>query len=105
MGATLTIASEINAYTLTDRATWLKCKNGQGLEILAEADPTLFNPYGSILVNPAKRPNVKFGDARIWHQWVTTRPGLDAILSYCNNGEELFFPPRRPSVNADEAIE
>jgi tungstate transport system substrate-binding protein len=95
MGATLNSASEIDAYTLTDRATWLNFKNNrQGLEILTEVDPTLFNPYGSILINPAKRPNVKFCDAKIWHEWLTTKPGLDAILSYANNGKQLFFPPR-----------
>ena len=81
-------------YTLTDRATWLNFKNGQGLEILTEVDPALFNPYGSILVNAANRPNAKFGDAKIWHEWLTTKPGLDAILSYRINGEELFLPPR-----------
>jgi tungstate transport system substrate-binding protein len=93
MGATLNSAAAINAYTLTDRATWAN-RNGQGLEILTEADPALFNPYGSILVNPAKRPNAKFGDTKIWHEWLTTKPGLDAILSYRNNGKVLFFPPR-----------
>jgi tungstate transport system substrate-binding protein len=94
MGATLNSAAAMNAYTLTDRATWLNFKNGQGLEILTEVDPTLFNPYGSILVNPAKRPNAKFDDAKIWHEWLTTKPGINAILSYRINREELFFPPR-----------
>jgi len=94
MGATLITASEINAYTLTDRASWANFKNGQGLKILTEVDPALFNPYGSILVNPAKRPNVKFGEAKTWHQWLTTKPGLDSILSYRINGQELFFAPR-----------
>ena len=93
MGATLNIARELNAYTLTDRATWLNLKNGQDLELLIEVDPDLFNPYGSILVNPARQPNVKFGEAKIWHEWLTTKPGLNAILSYRINGEELFFPP------------
>jgi tungstate transport system substrate-binding protein len=94
MGATLNLAGEMNAYTLTDRATWLNFKNGQGPEILTEGDPVLFNPYGSILVNPAKWPQVKYSDARIWHEWLTSMPGLDAITSYKINGEELFFPPR-----------
>ena len=60
MGPTLNIAAGMNAYTLTDRATWANFKNRQNLEILSEGDPALFNPYGSILVNPAKWPNVKF---------------------------------------------
>jgi tungstate transport system substrate-binding protein len=98
MDATLNLAGEMNAYTLTDRATWLKFKNGQGLEILTE-DPVLFNPYGSILVNPAKWPNVKFGDAKTWHEWLTTKLGLDAILSYRINGEELFHAPEATLIS------
>jgi tungstate transport system substrate-binding protein len=94
MGATLCFAAGMNAYTLTDRATWAKFKNGQSLEILTEVDPALFNPYGSILINPANRANAKFGDANIWHEWLTTKPGLDAILSYRISSEQLFFPPR-----------
>jgi tungstate transport system substrate-binding protein len=94
MGATLKVAAAMNAYTLTDRPTWSNFKNGQALEILTEGDPALFNPYGSILVNPAKRPSVKFGDAAIWHEWLTTKAGLDAILSYRINGDEVFFSAR-----------
>jgi tungstate transport system substrate-binding protein len=94
MGPTLNIAAALNAYTLTDRATWANFKNRQNLEILTEGDPDLLNPYGSILVNPAKWPHVKFADARTWHGWLTSKPGLDAITSYRINGEQLFFPPR-----------
>jgi tungstate transport system substrate-binding protein len=94
MGPTLNIAAAMNAYTLTDRATWANFKNRQNLEILTDGDPALFNPYGSILVNPAKWPNVKAADARIWHEWLTSAAGLKAITSYRINGEELFFPPR-----------
>jgi tungstate transport system substrate-binding protein len=93
MGPTLNIAAVMNAYTLTDRATWANFKNRQSLEILVEGDTVLLNPYGSILVNPAKWPQVKIGDAKIWHEWLTTKRGLDAITSYKINGEELFFPP------------
>jgi len=103
MGATLNSAAAMNAYTLTDRASWANFKNGQGLEILTEVDPALFNPYGSILVNPAKRPNVKFGEAKVWHEWLTTKPGFDAILSYRINGEELFFPAQR-NTTPDELL-
>jgi tungstate transport system substrate-binding protein len=94
MGPTLNIAAGMNAYTLTDRATWANFKNRQNLEILTEGDPALFNPYGSILVNPAKWPKVKYEDAKIWHDWLTTKPGLDAITSYKINGEERFSSRR-----------
>jgi len=99
MGATLNIAAAMSAYTLTDRASWANFKNRQGLEILTEGDPALFNPYGSILVNPAKWPKVKYADAKIWHEWLTSKVGLDAITSYRINGEELFFPPRKTTTN------
>jgi tungstate transport system substrate-binding protein len=94
MGPTLNIAAGLDAYTLTDRATWANFRNRQNLEILVEDDPALFNPYGSILVNPAKWPHVKAADARTWHEWLTSKPGLDAITSYRIAGEQLFFPPR-----------
>jgi tungstate transport system substrate-binding protein len=93
MGATLNIAAAMNAYTLTDRATWANFKNRQNLEILIEGDAVLLNPYGSILVNLAKWPQVKFADAKTWHEWLTSKSGLDAITSYRINGEQLFFPP------------
>jgi tungstate transport system substrate-binding protein len=94
MGPTLNIAAGLNAYTLTDRATWANFRNRQDLEILTEGDPALFNPYGSILVNPARWPHVKVTDARIWHEWLNSKSGLDAITSYRIDGEQLFFPPR-----------
>jgi tungstate transport system substrate-binding protein len=99
MGTTLNIAAAMDAYTLTDRATWANFKNRQNLEILTEGDPALFNPYGSILVNPAKWPKVKLTEAKMWHEWLTTKPGLDAVTSYKINGEEVFFPPRPQAVH------
>jgi tungstate transport system substrate-binding protein len=99
MGATLNIAAGMNAYTLTDRATWANFKNRQSLEILVEGDTVLLNPYGSILVNTAKWPLVKIGDARIWHEWLTSKAGLDAITSYKIDGEELFFPPLKEATH------
>jgi len=92
MGLSLNTAAAINAYTLANRATWANFNNRQHLEILTEGDPMLFNPYSSILVDPAKWPHVKFSDARIWHEWLTSKPGADAIASYRINGEQVFFP-------------
>ena len=92
MGPTLNIAAGLNAYTLTDRATWASFRNRQELAILTEGDPALFNPYGSILVNPAKGAHIKAADARIWHEWLTGPSGRAAIASFRINGEQLFFP-------------
>jgi tungstate transport system substrate-binding protein len=99
MGPTLNISAGLEAYTLTDRATWANFKNRQNLEILTDGDTALFNPYGSILVNPAKWPHVKAAPARAWHEWLTSKAGLDAITSYRIGGAQLFFPPRRSATN------
>ena len=92
MGPTLNTSAGLNAYTLSDRATWANFANRQSLAILVEGDPTLFNPYGSILVNPQKFPNIKAADARHWHEWLTSAAGRAAISSYKIKGEQLFFP-------------
>jgi tungstate transport system substrate-binding protein len=91
MGATLNTAVEMNAYVLTDRASWAHFQNRGDLLILVEGDERLLNPYGSILVNPAKWPKVKTQAARVWHEWLTSPAGQAAITSYRVNGEQLFF--------------
>ena len=63
MGATLNTAAASNAYTLTDRATWIHFKNKQNLVIEVEGDKRLFNQYGVFLVNPKKLP-AREGQAR-----------------------------------------
>jgi tungstate transport system substrate-binding protein len=98
MAWTLNIAATMNAYTLTDRATWENFKGRQNLEILVEGDPRLLNPYASILVNPTKYKQAKFNDALIWHEWLTTKPGLDAITSYRVDGKGLYFPPGKSTA-------
>ena len=92
MGPTLNTSAAMDAYTLTDRATWANFKNRQNLEILVQGDPGLFNPYSTILVNPARFPGIKSEDAKIWHNWLTSREGAEAIASYKIGGEQLFFP-------------
>ena len=52
MGATLNTASGLDAYSLTDRGTWISFKNRGNLAILVEGDQRLFNQYGVMLVNP-----------------------------------------------------
>ena len=92
MGPTLNVAAAMNAYTLSDRATWASFKNRQGLVILAEGDPGLLNRYGSILVNPTKGAHIKAAEARAWHEWLVSASGRAAISSFRVNGEQVFFP-------------
>lgn len=92
MGPTLNTASQMNAYALTDRATWLSFENRGELEILFEGDEILFNPYGVILVNPERQSHVKAGEGQAFIDWLISDVGQQAIASYTLGGEPLFFP-------------
>jgi tungstate transport system substrate-binding protein len=92
MGPALNMASSANAYALTDRGTWLSFKNRGDLVILVEGDNRLFNPYGVMVVNPARHPHVKTADAQKFVDWVVSGAGQAVIASYKINSEQLFFP-------------
>lgn len=94
MGATLNTAAGMNAYTLADRGTWISFDNRQELELVYEGDEILFNPYGSILVNP-ERHDVEHELATEWHEWLLSEAGQEAIGAYRLRGEQLFTPSAR----------
>lgn len=95
MGATLNIAVGMNAYALTDRATWTKFGNKGDFQIHVEGDQKLFNQYGVILVNPEKCPNVNPAAGQKLIDWLLSKTGQDAIASYQVNGNQLFYPNAR----------
>ncbi len=92
MGATLNIAAQMDAYALTDRATWLAFRNKGHLAIAVEGDKRLFNQYGVILVNPSRHPHAKAADGQKFIDWVTGPPGQKAIADFKVGGQQLFFP-------------
>ncbi|WP_407522139.1 substrate-binding domain-containing protein [Methylobacterium oryzisoli] len=92
MGPALNAASATGAYLLADRGTWLSFKNRGDLAVLVEGDPRLFNPYGVILVNPARHPHVKAREGQAFIDWLVSPAGQQAIASYKINGESLFIP-------------
>ena len=92
MGPALNTASAMNAYILSDRATWLTFKNRGDLEILLEGESKLFNQYGVMLVNPAKFPQVKKAEGQAFIDWLVSKDGQETIASYKVGGEQLFFP-------------
>ncbi len=94
MGATLTIASEKTAYTLTDRATYLANKDNLQLEILLEGDNTLLNVYHVITVNPDKWPKVNYDGAIAFAKFMTD-PATQAVIAEFGVdkfGQPLFYP-------------
>jgi tungstate transport system substrate-binding protein len=92
MGATLNAATAMGAYALTDRATWLAFQNKGDLEVLVEGDARLFNPYGVILVNPARHPHVHAREAQTFIDWLVSENGQAAIAAFHIDGRQLFFP-------------
>jgi tungstate transport system substrate-binding protein len=92
MGATLNVAIAMDAYTLTDRGTWIGFKNKGDHEVLVEGDPKLFNQYGVILVNPAMHPSVKAEEGEAFIDWILGAEGQQAIAGYQVDGRQLFFP-------------
>ena len=90
MGATLTMAVELNAYTLADRATWLSLPDTGNLAIIAEGHPELLNPYGMMIVATTEQ-----GDgARAFINWMVSTRGQEAIGRFGVEefGQPLFFP-------------
>ena len=96
MGGTLNMASALDAYTLSDRATWLKFGNKGRLDILFQRDPPLFNPYGIILVNPEKHPHIKTRDGQTFIEWMLSEAGQTLIADYRILGQQAFFPTAKP---------
>lgn len=92
MGPTLNMSAAMGGYTLADRGTWLSFKNRQDIEIVLAGDKRLFNPYGVMLVNPAKYPHVKKEAGMQFISWITSPEGQETIAAYKINGEQLFFP-------------
>ncbi|RWM74737.1 MAG: sulfate transporter [Mesorhizobium sp.] len=91
MGAALNTASAMNAYVLSDRATWLAFKNRGELEILVEGDERLFNQYGVMLVNPARHASVKAEPGQRFIDWLISPEGQQAIAEYKIDGQQPFF--------------
>lgn len=94
MGPTLTITSEKQAYTLTDRATYLANKDNLDLEILVERDADLLNIYHVITVNPEKWPKSNYDGAIAFARFMTA-PDTQAVIGEFGVdrfGQPLFFP-------------
>ena len=92
MGEVLTMAAELRAYTLTDRATYGAYKAKTGLTVLVEGDSKMYNPYGIIAVNPARHPGVNYKGAKLLIDWITSPEGQQKIASFRPAGQQLFFP-------------
>lgn len=96
MGAALNTASAMDAYIMSDRASWLNFGNKAGLGLLFAGDPVLFNQYAYIPVNPAMHDHVKNDLANAVEEWLTSDRAAALINGYTIGGETLFTFNAKP---------
>ena len=92
MGQALNAASAMDAYTLSDRGTWLSFNNKGTLVIAVERDPRLINSYDVIELSPQKHGSAKLAVANAFADWLVSPEGQQAIGAYQVNGQRLFNP-------------
>jgi tungstate transport system substrate-binding protein len=98
MGATLNVADQKRAYTLTDRGTYLSLKKRLALVVLFQGDARLRNVYHAYAVNPSKHPRAKRAEARALIDFLVSPQVQRAIAAFKRDvyGESLFFPDATP---------
>lgn len=103
MGDTLNIASERDAYTVTDRGTYLTRRDRLSLEVLVEGDPALLNIYHVITVNPARYDTINTAGAEAFAAFILDPETQELIGEFGVDrfGEPLFTPCAENSCNAE----
>lgn len=93
---TINVAAERDAYTLTDRGTYIKYdanwKGDAPLKILVEGDEVLKNQYSVIPVNPGKCPKTDYKKAGELSDWLASKKGQQIIADFKLMGKQLFYP-------------
>ena len=102
MGKVIQMANELNAYTLSDRGTWIAYSNKTQLNIAYQGDKVLFNPYGIIAVNPKRYPDVNHRGAQALIDWMTGNDGQKLIAQFKIAGFQLFTPSATKTVKVSK---
>jgi tungstate transport system substrate-binding protein len=93
---TIMVAEERDGYTMTDRGTYIKYEaNNKGnppLKILVEGDPSLFNQYSLIAVNPNRCKSVRYYLAKRFAEWITSPKIQKQIAEFRLLEKQLFIP-------------
>ena len=94
MGATLGIANERNAYTITDRGTYLALRNRVSLPILVQADRALLNIYSVMEVNRANSPRINSVGGKAFADFMVAPETQNVIRNFGVKkfGQSLFVP-------------
>jgi tungstate transport system substrate-binding protein len=94
MGDVITMTNEMLGYTLADRATWLNMAADTDLQIVTEGDKDLYNPYGVMVVDPAKNDQINAEGALAFQKWILSADTQKLIGEYGKDkyGIALFTP-------------
>lgn len=90
MGAALNTASGLNAYIMSDRASWIKFGNKGDLALVFEGDPALFNQYSFLPVRPSKFDHIPAAAIAELENWLTGEDAAALINGYRVDGQQLF---------------
>ena len=91
MGEVIVMASGRNGYTLSDRGTYIAYSEKTPLQIVSEGGKRLFNPYGVIMVNPARHKHVKVDLAKDFLNYLTSSQAKQLITGFRKGGKQLFY--------------
>jgi tungstate transport system substrate-binding protein len=91
MGEVITMATQKQGYTLSDRGTYIAFRKKTDLVVLLQGDRNLWNPYGIIAVNPRKHAHGKYDLAMKLIDFITGPEGQSLIAGFKIDGDPLFF--------------
>jgi tungstate transport system substrate-binding protein len=94
MGATLRIADQKRAYTVSDRGTYLSTADSTDLDVLVEGEPRLLNIYHVIDIAPSAGPRVNDAGGRAFAKWIVSPEAQRMIGQFGRRefGRPLFIP-------------
>ncbi len=91
MGPSLSIATSLDGYTISDRSSWLRFKNKGNHLILYENPRELRNDYSIILVNHDRCKNLNLKPAKKLYDWLKSKSTADLIRAYRLDNTQVFY--------------
>ena len=94
MGATLQLADEKRAYTLTDRATYLAWRDKLQLVPMVEGDSLLYNVYHVLELNPHNAARINVAGGQALADFIVSAEAQALIGQFGRSafGQSLFVP-------------
>lgn len=93
MGPCLTMAGEMQAYIMTDKATYLATRDQHKLDVILDESEDLKNTYSVIAIDAEKHPDTNVKGAQAWIDFLASDEAADIIREFgiSQYGEALFM--------------